>query len=77
MADNVKYIIPTINIYSDLDQYEKSTLQFDDVSGAYCRIVDPESKKTFCRFELSDNKDGVSNGNIVCVMTKCHEYWSF
>ena len=77
MADNVKYIIPTINIYSELDSNLKSTKQFDDVSNAYCRIIDFESKKTFCKQSLSDNKDGVSNGNIVCVITKIHDHWSF
>ncbi|KAL4508061.1 hypothetical protein ABPG72_021434 [Tetrahymena utriculariae] len=44
--------------------------QFDDVKGAFCRLVDPKSKKEFCKFNLSKNQDGVSTGCIMCCLTR-------
>lgn len=39
--------------------------QFDNVTGAYCRIFDEVSKTEFARFSLLENKDQESNGNIM------------
>ena len=41
------------------------------------RIIDPKSKKEFCRFNLSDNKDGVSTGCIVAKMARNGQEWTF
>ena len=89
LDDKVKFIVPTITIYSEKDPVTKlSKKQFDDVSGAYCRIYgfDGTKKKKFCKQDLSNNKDGISNGIMICVIQKSTEkiedsddrvYWSF
>jgi stress response protein SCP2 len=45
--------------------------QFDDVSGAYARISDNLKGNEFCKFNLSNNRDGVSNG---CIMANIRRY---
>lgn len=42
--------------------------QFDDVRGAYCRLH--SNGQEFCRFNLSLNRDGVSNGNIMANLKR-------
>ena len=77
MPDSVKYIIPTINVYSKYDPQTGLCLkQFDDVNDAYCRLYEHDSCKTFCRYNLSSNKDGVSNGCIVCIIFRIKEHWA-
>jgi hypothetical protein len=44
--------------------------QFDDVKGAYARLVDPITKKEFCKFNLSRNLDNISNGAIVASISR-------
>ena len=44
--------------------------QFDDVSGAYCRLMEHGSNSEICRYNLSNNKDGVSNGNIMANLKR-------
>jgi tellurium resistance protein TerZ len=55
---SVDTIWPVITIYTP-------GKQFDDVKGAYCRLMDHDSKAEICRFYLSDNQDNISNGNIM------------
>ena len=50
-------------------------MKFDNVQGAYARIFD--GKNELCRFNLSDNKDGISNGNIVGYFERTSNHWSF
>jgi len=68
VPENVTSIWPVVTIYS-------SDKQFDDVKGAYCRIVSKGSE--LCRYDLSDNMDNVSNGNIVANFKRVGETWSF
>ena len=65
---SVQSIWPVINIYT-------SGNQFDDVSGAYCRIIDTKTGVEFCRYNLSDNKDGVSTGCIVADIRRSGPSW--
>jgi stress response protein SCP2 len=58
----VDSIWPVITIYSN-------DKKFTDVKGAFCRLVDPEDKE-FCRINLSDNYDNISNGNIMCSIKR-------
>ena len=51
--------------------------QFDDVKGAYCRIYDPISQAEFLRYNLSENIDNISNGNIIATIKKNQNSWSF
>jgi hypothetical protein len=44
--------------------------QFDDVKGAYARLVDSNTKKEFCKFNLSRNLDNISNGAIVASISR-------
>lgn len=63
IPSDVESIWPVITIYTN-------GKTFSQVSGAFCRILDKTSKKEFCRFTLSDCKDGVSNGNIMGVIRR-------
>lgn len=54
----VQSIWPVITIYSP-------DKQFDDVDGAYCRLLEHGSNAEICRYNLSENKDNISNGNIM------------
>lgn len=44
--------------------------QFDDVKGAYCRLYEKNTGKEFCKFNLSLNKDNLSNGCIMCSIMR-------
>jgi stress response protein SCP2 len=70
ISKNVETIWPVITIYTDGQQ-------FDDVKNAYVRIVDPKSRNEFCRFNLSNNKDGISTGNIVGCIKRNGDSWTF
>lgn len=50
-----------ITIYTD-------GFQFDDVKGAYCRLMSDGFE--FCRYNLSKNRDGVSNGSIMASLKR-------
>lgn len=63
MPEEVDSLWPVISIYTEGSQ-------FDDVKGAYCRIYDAASKAEFARFDLSENRDNISNGNIVANFKK-------
>jgi stress response protein SCP2 len=64
IPENVESIWPVITIYT-------SGKNFSQVSGAFCRMLDKSTGKEFCRFTLSDCKDGRSNGNIMGVIIRC------
>jgi len=64
LPPSVQVVWAAITIFS-------GSYQFDDVKGAYCRLFDKQTKKEFCRFNLSKNKDGVCTGNIMCSITRC------
>jgi stress response protein SCP2 len=51
-------------------------MQFDDVSGAYCRIYDGHQSE-LVRYNLSANKDNISNGNIVANFKRNGAQWTF
>lgn len=70
VSPQVNSIWPVITIYT-------KGKQFDDVSKAYVRILDPKSKQEFGRFNLSDNKDGVSTGCIVANIRRNGDSWTF
>lgn len=74
LAPEVDSLWPVISIYTE-------GRQFDDVKGAYCRIYDDASNAEFARFNLSENKDNVSNGNIIANFKKMKSNfgvsWSF
>jgi len=40
------------------------------VKGAYARLIDTNSRKEFCKFNLSRNMDNISNGNIVASISR-------
>jgi len=63
ISQNVQSIWPVITIYT-------RGKQFDDVKNAYVRILDPKLKREICRFNLSDNKDGVSTGCMVANLRR-------
>jgi len=60
---NVDSLWPVVTIYSRGNQ-------FDDVKGAYARLVDSNTKKEFCKFNLSRNLDNISNGAIVASISR-------
>ena len=64
----VDSVWPVINVY----EHGK---QFDDVKGAYCRIQSGGSE--LIRFNLSDNMDNTSNGNIMANFKRVGNSWSF
>ena len=71
LPDNIDSFWPVITIYS-------SGKSFKNVSGAFCRVLDKTTKKEFCHFNLSNNRDGVSNGNIMGVFRKVGDNkWAF
>ena len=70
ISANVDTIWPVITIYT-------RNHQFDDVKNAYVRILDPKSRNEFCRFNLSDNKDNISTGNIVGCIKRNGDTWTF
>lgn len=47
VGPNVHSLWPVVSVYT-------STMNFDKVSGTFCRLIDQSSKKEFCRFNLSD-----------------------
>ena len=51
--------------------------EFDDVRGAYSRIYDPKTNQEFVRTNLSQNKDNISNGNIVANFHRNGAGWTF
>ena len=57
----VDSIWPVINVYT-------WNRQIDDLSGAYCRLN--SNNQEFCRYDLSLNKDGVSNGCIMASLKR-------
>lgn len=57
----VTHLWCVITIYSD-------GYSFKDIEGCFCRLV--INNKEFCRYELSNNKDGVSRGCIMCNLSK-------
>ena len=65
---SVKYIWAVITIYTD-------GKTFFDVKGAFCRLFDKNSNKEFCRFNLSENLDQISNGCIMCSIAKFSSNW--
>ena len=69
VSPQVDSLWPCITIYS-------GGMQFDDVSGAYCRIMHGTTKKEFCRFNLSLNLDNISNGCIVANINRCGDGWT-
>jgi hypothetical protein len=38
-------------------------------------LFDPKSGKEFCRFNLSKNQDGVSDGCLMCSIAKFQSNW--
>ena len=70
ISSNCQTMWPVITIYT-------AGHQFDDVSNAYVRILDPKSRSEICRFNLSNNKDGVSTGNIVGCIKRNGDTWTF
>ena len=69
VSDQVHTIWPVITIYTN-------GRTFDSVSGAYCRLLDKNSRREFCRFNLSSIKDGVSNGNIMACLQRSGDMWT-
>lgn len=49
---------------------------FSSVEGAFCRLIDNKSNKEFCRYNLSNNRDGICNGNIMCNLKRYGKNWS-
>jgi len=70
VSRSVTTIWPVITVYT-------KGKQFDDIKNAYVRIVDPQSKKEFMRFNLSNNKDGVSTASIVANIRRNGDSWTF
>ena len=70
LKPNVDSIWPVITIYTAKDQ-------FDDVSGAYGRIFDAKTEAEFIKFDLSANKDNISNGNILANFKRNGNNWTF
>ena len=68
---NVDSIWPVIMIYTPSKNFTH------DVEKAYTRIFDSEQNKEFVRIDLSENKDGKSNGNILANFKRCNGGWSF
>ena len=66
----VDSIWPVITIYTAGDE-------FDDVRGAYCRLYDPMTGQEFVRSNLSQNRDNISNGNIVANFKRNGNTWTF
>jgi tellurium resistance protein TerZ len=64
LSDKVYSIWPVITVYT-------TGKTFNNVSGAFCRILDSKTHKEFCHFNLSNNRDGKSNGNIMGVLRRC------
>ena len=69
ISKKVDTIWPVINIYTD-------NMTFDDVEGAFCRIIDAKTNQEFCRYNLSENHDKLSNGNIVANLKRHSNGWS-
>jgi tellurium resistance protein TerZ len=70
MHPNVDSIWPVITIYTAGDE-------FDDVRGAYSRIFDGITGAEFIRFNLSANRDNISNGNILANFKRNGNGWTF
>jgi stress response protein SCP2 len=64
ISNDVYSIWPVITVYTN-------GKTFNNVSGAFCRILDSNTHKEFCHFNLSNCRDGKSNGNIMGVLRRC------
>lgn len=47
--------------------------KFDTVEGAYGRFLVGESE--FCRYNMSDSKDGTANGCLMCNLFRVKKKW--
>lgn len=56
---NIRFLICSINVYT-------GGKTFDDVTQAYCRLIDWESKKEFCKYKL--NESGKKKACILCYL---------
>ena len=72
MPRNIHKLVFVVNIY-DAD---KKNQHFGMVKNAFIRLVDTDKKTEICRFNLSDNYDGMT-GLVVGEIYRRNDQWKF